>query len=83
MDDFETVNVFYTNANGIFNKLDELKICINLHGVDIICVTESKLTADHYDAEVSLPNFTMYRGDRNFKVDETDDALKTGGGSLI
>ena len=63
--------------------MDKLKVCIELYKADIVCITESKLNADIFDAEVSIENFTLYRLDRNFKGGELTDEFKTGGGSLI
>ena len=34
------------------------------HDVQIICVTESWLNSDIVDAEVSIPNFNLFRADR-------------------
>ena len=46
------------------------KNSVNLYNIDIICITETKLNFTHLDAEIMIPNFVHYRGDRNFKIDD-------------
>ena len=53
----------YTNANSLRNKITELSHIANKYKV--ICVTESHLSAESVeDAEVSIPNFQIFREDR-------------------
>ena len=66
---------FYTNANGLNNKVSELAIISYMRSVGIICITESHLTEDIKDAEVSIPNFDLYREDRSPKS-------KSGGSAI-
>ena len=46
------LKIFYTNTNGLFNKLDELKIFLSLKdkNIGIICVTETHFTKDIHDS---------------------------------
>ena len=78
------MNIFYTNANGLFNKLDELKLHLSSHrDIDIICVTETHFTPDILDAEVHIDGYTLFRHDRNFKTDISKHELSHGGGAAI
>ena len=56
--------MLYTNANSLYNKMTELMVLSETHDVQIICVTESWLNSDIVDAEVSIPNFNLFRADR-------------------
>ena len=56
--------MLYTNANFLYNKMTELMVLSETHDVQIICVTESWLNSDIVDAEVSIPNFNLFRADR-------------------
>ena len=59
----EQLKCFYTNANSLVQKIDELKDLVRLHECDIISVTETWVTADITDAELSIEGFSMYRVD--------------------
>ena len=69
----EQLKCFYTNANSLVHKIDELKQLVTLHEYDIISVTETWATVDIKDAELSIDGYSMYRMDR--KV--------TGGGGVV
>ena len=87
------INIFYTNANGLTNKIDELKLILSTsNDIDIICITETHLNSDILDAEIYIDGFSLYRNDRNFDIDPSDinpsdtdpsDATSGGGGSII
>ena len=67
------INIFYTNANGLANKLDELKIILSTSkDIDIICITETHLNSDIWDAEININGFSLYRNDKNFDIDPSD-----------
>ena len=53
------------------NKLDELYILLSHSIIDIVCLTETWLTADIPDCLCNLPNFILFRRDR---------AVRLGGG---
>ena len=50
------------------NKKDEIFVLAESKGADIICVTETQLCSDILDAEVSLPNFQLFREDRRGNI---------------
>ena len=61
--------MFYTNAGGLLNKIDELKHCILLYkNIDIICVVETHLNKTILDCEVSIEGYKFFRKDRNFNI---------------
>ena len=80
------VRVYYTNANGLIHKLPELKVILDEKDVDIVCVTESHYHDELLEAEITLPDYNAFRGDRNFKLDRSNrnaDECCDGGGSVI
>ena len=68
------MNVFYTNSNDLKNKVSELQIVAESRDCKVLGITETMFSSDIYDAEVSIPNFTLYRADRT---------TGKGGGSCI
>ena len=76
MSDSSTFSIFYTNSGDLRNKLPELITVSNAYkNCKIICVTETKFHSEILDAEINIPNFTVYRSDRANG--------KSGGGSCI
>ena len=71
----KTLNIFYNNIDGLKNKLDELKNCVNIYNPDIICIVESKLHSDILDCEIAIPNFSCFRNDRAFKIGGCDNNI--------
>jgi hypothetical protein len=69
-------SIFYTNSGDLRNKLPELITVSNTYkNCKVICVTETKFHSEILDAEINIPNFTVYRSDRANG--------KSGGGSCI
>ena len=58
-------SVLLSNANHIFNKLDELRALTSIYSVDIICITETWLTAEIPDSACHLPGYVVFRKDRS------------------
>ena len=58
------VEIFYTNTNSLTNKVSELSSISQSQSVGLICVTETHLTKQISDAEISIPNFDVFREDR-------------------
>ena len=56
--------IYYTNANSLFNKLTELSMCAFSTPFKLLCITETHLNDEIRDAEVSIPNYDIYREDR-------------------
>ena len=77
--------MFYTNANGLLNKRDELKVCLSTYDIDIICITETHFSHDIDDAELQIDGYAFYRGDRDFNLYNSgiDNSVSDGGGSII
>lgn len=64
----------YTNANDFRNKKNELeKICFE-NDFKVMCITETMLSKDIYDAEFLIKNYRLFRADR---LD------REGGGSCV
>ena len=82
-------NIFYSNASGLYNKLDELKHCISIYkNIDIICITETHFNKNILDSEISIDGYRFFRKDRNFDIhnmgkDDLKDEISGGGGSII
>ena len=78
------INIFYTNANGLFNKIDELKCIVSMYkSIEVICVTETHFSSDILDAEIYIEGFSMFRKDRDFRIDNSTANISGGGGSII
>ena len=62
---FSTFSVLYYNARSLLPKLDNLAaVCVTCNP-DIVCIVESWLSDDIQDNEMSLPNYSVVRLDRN------------------
>lgn len=57
-------NCLYTNAQSLMNKIPELRFRCSLSQPALIGVTETWLGQDTLDSEVSIPGYTLLRGDR-------------------
>ena len=67
------LNIYYTNANDLKNKIHELELTAKHNDCKVLCVTETMFSDDIIDAEVSIANFKLFRVDRKTK----------GGGSCL
>ena len=56
--------VLLTNANRLYNKVDELFCLVNREHLDLISITETWLSADVPDSVHHLPSFVIFRKDR-------------------
>ena len=68
------------------HKLAELKIVLEAKKVDIVCINETHYNKEFMEAEVTIPGFNAFRGDRDFKLDRSnckEDESSDGGGSVI
>ena len=86
MDKHLPLKLFYCNANGLFNKIDELKNCTELYGADIVCINETHFNKSILDAEIAIPGFQKpFRKDRDFCIDHKkgSSGISDGGGSII
>jgi len=63
---------FYTNANSVLGKMQELRQ--RMQDFDVVGIAESWATGEIKDAELSVDGFNLYRMDRKGKA---------GGGLLI
>jgi len=77
MNDWYKWKCFYTNANSIIAKMDELRHKIFIGNYDIIAVTESWANDDMSDSELWINGYHMYR------MDCLTDCGKKGGGVLL
>ena len=78
--------MFYCNANGILNNITELKTCVSLYNVNIVCVNETRLDGSILDAEIQMSGFKMFRHDRDFSIESCtnrDHDVCPGGSSII
>ena len=67
--------VLMANVRSLSPKVDELGMIANVNSVDIIAVTETWLASDIPDNAVDIPNFNLFRKDRN-------DPIKRNGGGV-
>ena len=71
----DNFKLFYTNVNSLRNKLSEIALIAFQLSLCIICLTETHLNKNFCDAEISIPNFEVFREDRS--------TGSGGGGSAI
>jgi hypothetical protein len=53
--------IWYTNATSLNNKINELRLQIEIFEPDVICVTETWFKAE---SDVNINNYNIYRTDR-------------------
>lgn len=75
----KSLSIYYQNVRGLRTKSHSFLTNILLTNYDIICLTETWLTADFYDAEYFFNNYVVYRRDRMV----SDGRGARGGGVLI
>lgn len=59
------LSVLYYNTRSLYPKLDELVSLSSLHTPGIICITDTWLSGDIDDSEISITNYAIVRHDRN------------------
>ena len=59
-------NIYYTNANGLKNKLSELDLIASDEQCNfkLLCITETMFQPEMCDAELNISNFRLFRKDR-------------------
>ena len=67
------LKILYYNARSILPKHDELRLVVEVHNPDIVCIVETWLSPDILDSEISLSGYQVHRRDRN----------RHGGGILV
>lgn len=68
------------NCRSLCNALSDIQALLISEFIDIMCVTETWLTASKPDAVVTIPGYTMFRRDRG----ETNcDYAQLGGGGVV
>jgi len=50
------------------SKLDEIRVLVEMHKVDVVFLTETWLVPDILDAEIELAGFEVYRSDRKSTI---------------
>ena len=59
-----TLKFWYTNANSIVGKMDELRKRFESENADVIGIVETWATEDILDIELAFKGYNMYRKDR-------------------
>ena len=57
----------HLNINGLYGKLDEIKLLLFETKVDILAISESHLSNQIHDYEIDIPNYAFIRKDRSGK----------------
>ena len=68
-----TLKMMYFNARSLLPKLDELMVFAEDSNPDVICITETWLSGEISDNELSIVGYLLYRRDRD----------RHGGGALL
>ena len=59
------LQIAHININGLFKKLEEVKLLLDEAKLDLLVITESHLDKDlHTDTEISIDNYSFLRKDR-------------------
>ena len=53
--------LWYTNSDGLFSKLNKLKVIAKTEDYDIMCITETLFDSNIGDAEINITNYDIYR----------------------
>ena len=77
--------MIYFNAQGITSKLAQLKTLISDENTDIICISETWCNKDILDSELVVPNYVVFRRDRNIDhfIPGTFTATARGGVMIL
>jgi len=59
------LSLIYFNARSLIPKFDELCLIVSAHNPDIVAIVESWLCPDISDHEVCIPDYQLFRHDRN------------------
>lgn len=65
INNFRDFKLWYTNSNGLRNKINELRIQAESDKYDVICVTETMFNSDILEPEISIQNYNVFRVDRS------------------
>jgi len=55
----------YFNCRSLLPKIDELAALCSANKPDVVCLVETWLCMDILDTEISIPNYSIIRLDRN------------------
>ena len=69
------LKIAHLNIQSLRNKIDHLNILLHDNNIDILCITETWLTNEIDDSEISIPGYSICRNDR--------DNLERGHGGII
>lgn len=58
-------SVMYFNCRSLLPKFDELAALCSTNMPDVVCLVETWLCSDILDTEISIPNYSIVRLDRN------------------
>ena len=59
------LNIYSLNINGLLSHIDELRVFIDDHMPDIICINETKIDDKIHDSDIEVNNYLFVRKDRN------------------
>ena len=72
------LKVFYTNAQSVINKMDEMRAVVNLKKPDVIALTETWTNSDISDEFLNLDGYELIE-----RKDREDTDRGRGGGILV
>ena len=59
------MNIFSPNINGLLSHIDELRVFIDEHRPDIICINETKIDDKIHGSDIEIDNYLVVRKDKN------------------
>lgn len=54
----------HLNVNGLYHKLDEVKVLLEETKIDILALTETRLQDAATDSEIAIKGYMLFRKDR-------------------
>ncbi len=70
------ITIAHLNINRLSNKVDQLKLLLELSDIDIMCISETFLVDTFDDDELAIPGYDIYRCDR------ADFSVRGSGGGV-
>jgi hypothetical protein len=57
-------HIVHLNIHYLFPKIDEIKLLLSNHDIDILCLSETFLNDTYSENEIHIDSYKMFRRDR-------------------
>lgn len=72
--------VTHINIRSIKNKIDEIRVILDQHSIDVMTISESWLNSGVHDVCIAVDNYSHFRCDR---ISPSTEGKVRGGGLLV